>query len=156
MKKYVVVSLIVMVVLTTRVMILALPQVDGAVNPLRLGIDRQNKVVVNHEEQGAPQIITDDYMYTVWENNKTGNHEVLFRASNDNGATFGDKINLSNSSDSESIDVTMDADGPSVMVSWWERNQTHDEPVMRISTDGGHTFSDIIYLTQNGTLQTSK
>lgn len=136
-----------MVVLTTRVTILALPQVDGAVNPLRLGIDRQNKVVVNHEEQGAPQIITDDYMYTVWENNKTGNHEVLFRASNDNGATFGDKINLSNSSDSESIDVTMDADGPSC---------SHDEPVMRISTDGGHTFSDILYLTQNGTLQTSK
>lgn len=59
MKKYVVVSLIVMVVLTTRVMILALPQVDGAVNPLRLGIDRQNKVVVNHEEQGAPQIISE-------------------------------------------------------------------------------------------------
>jgi hypothetical protein len=46
------------------------------------------------------------------------NHEVLFRASNENGATLGDKINLS------------------LMVSWWERNQTQDEPVMRISTDG--------------------
>jgi hypothetical protein len=110
------------------------------------------RVVVNHEEQGAPQIITDDYMYIVWTTNKTGNHEVMFRASNDNGATFGDKINLSNSSNAESIDVMMDANGPTVMVSWWERNETSDEPVMRISTDAGETFGPLIMLGANGTI----
>jgi hypothetical protein len=118
MKKYVIVSVAVIValVLIINAVILTFPQVSDAVNPLQLAINQKNKVVINHEEQGAPQIITDDYMYTAWETNKTGNHEVLFRASNDNGATFGDKINLSNSTDTESIDVTMDADGPSMMV----------------------------------------
>lgn len=42
------------------------------------------------------------YVYIVWWTNKSENWEVMFRASNDGGQTFGDKINLSNSSDAES------------------------------------------------------
>jgi hypothetical protein len=37
-------------------------------------------------------------VYLIWWSNKTG--EVLFRVSDDNGASFGDKVNLSNSTDS--------------------------------------------------------
>ncbi|MDF0681126.1 MAG: hypothetical protein P0116_09200 [Candidatus Nitrosocosmicus sp.] len=39
-------------------------------------------------------------MYVTWWTNNTvnNNDEVLFRASNDGGVTFEDKINLSNSS----------------------------------------------------------
>jgi hypothetical protein len=33
---------------------------------------------------------------------RSGNWEVMFRASNDGGQTFGDKINLSNSPDTQS------------------------------------------------------
>ena len=33
-------------------------------------------------------------VYIVWWTNKSENWEVMFRASNDGGATFGDKINL--------------------------------------------------------------
>jgi hypothetical protein len=39
----------------------------------------------------------------------TGNDEVMFRASNDGGTTFMEKINLSNSSDTESQDVEIAA-----------------------------------------------
>ncbi|MDQ3968281.1 MAG: hypothetical protein M3275_07805 [Thermoproteota archaeon] len=40
-------------------------------------------------------------IYVVWWTNKSGNWEVMFRASTDGGATFGDKINLSNSPDTQ-------------------------------------------------------
>jgi hypothetical protein len=94
-------------------------------------------------------------VYVTWWSNKTGNDEILFRASNDNGLTFGDKINLSNTTTSESVDAMIDADGDTVAVTWWERNNTSNEPVLRISNDGGQTFGPLLQLSQNGTLGTS-
>jgi hypothetical protein len=38
------------------------------------------------------------------------------------------------------------------MVTWWEGNQTAEEPVMRISTDNGATFGPVLTLTTNGTI----
>jgi hypothetical protein len=36
-----------------------------------------------------------------------------------------------------------------VIVSWWERNQTANEPVARISTDNGQIFGDVLKLATN-------
>ena len=44
----------------------------------------------------------------------------MFRASSDGGATFADKINLSNSTNAELQDVEIAADGENVIVTWWE------------------------------------
>jgi hypothetical protein len=63
-------------------------------------------------------------MILVWSTNKTGNDEVNFRASTDGGQIFGDKIDLSNSTNANSQDAEMAADGDNVIVTWWERNQT--------------------------------
>ena len=49
-----------------------------------------------------------DNVYISWWTNKTGNDEVMFRASTDYGATFGDKINLSNSMKADSQDAQID------------------------------------------------
>ena len=59
----------------------------------------------------------------------------MFRASTDGGKTFGDKINLSNSPNANSTRVEIDSDANSVVVTWWETNQTSDQPVMRVSND---------------------
>jgi hypothetical protein len=48
----------------------------------------------------------------------------MFRASTDGGKTFGDKINLSNTPNSDSVNVQIVEDEGKVAVSWWERNQT--------------------------------
>ena len=64
----------------------------------------------------------------------------MFRASNDGGATFGDTINLSNTTDAHSWRVGIDGDGSDLIVTWWETNQTSDTPVARISNDGGQTL----------------
>jgi hypothetical protein len=79
----------------------------------------------------------------------------MFRASNDAGATFGDKINLSNTTDADSWRVEIDGEGDNVIVSWWETNQTSDIPVARISTDAGETFGPMIRLGMNGTIDST-
>jgi hypothetical protein len=76
----------------------------------------------------------------------------MFRASTDGGATFGDKINLSNSTNSDSWKVEIDANADSVIVTWWETNQTSDTPVMRVSNDNGATFGPVLTLATNGTI----
>ena len=53
----------------------------------------------------APIATSGDNVYITWWTNKTGNEEAMFRASTDNGATFGDKINLSNTTAADSDDA---------------------------------------------------
>ena len=55
--------------------------------------------------EAAPIATSGDNIYITWWSNKTGNEEVMFRASTDNGATFGDKINLSNTTATDSDDA---------------------------------------------------
>ena len=102
----------------------------------------------------APPLITDDNVYVAWWSNNTanGNNEVLFRVSTDGGASFADKINLSNTTDSDSERVELDSDGENVVATWWETNQTDEIPVMRVSNDNGETFGSILKLATNGTI----
>jgi hypothetical protein len=93
-------------------------------------------------------------IYIAWSTNNTenGNEEVMFRVSDDSGATFGDRINISNTTDADSWRVEIAAEGGDVIVAWWETNQTSDTPVARISDDGGQTFGPMLTLATNGTI----
>ena len=61
---------------------------------------------------GAPPLIVGDNIYVAWWSNNTANdnNEVLFRVSTDGGSSLSDKINLSNTTDSESERVEIDSD----------------------------------------------
>jgi hypothetical protein len=102
----------------------------------------------------APSVVSGENIYITWWTNNTenGNEEVMFRASTDGGATFGDKINLSNTTDADSNRVEIAGEGENVVVSWWETNQTSDIPVARISNDAGQTFGPELRLATNGTI----
>ncbi len=52
---------------------------------------------------------------------------------------FENKINLSNSA-SDSQNAEVQSSGDRVFVTWWERNSTSNEPVLRVSGDDGKTF----------------
>ena len=80
--------------------------------------------------------------------NKTGNDEVMFKASNDGGKTFSNKMNLSNTPKSNLQYAQIAAAGSNVYVTWWERNQTMNEPVMRVSNNNGKTFGELIMLSE--------
>jgi hypothetical protein len=107
------------------------------------------------EPRKAPTVVSGDNIYIAWWTNNTsenGNEEVMFRASTDGGATFGEKINLSNTTEADSWRVEIHGEGDTVVVSWWEMNQTSDVPIARVSTDGGATFGPLMMLAANGTL----
>jgi hypothetical protein len=108
----------------------------------------------------APMAVSQDgnNVYVVWWTNRSGNWEVMFRASTDGGQTFGDKINLSNSPDTQSQTAEIIAFGNNVFVTWWELNEiVHphtNESVLRVSNDAGQTFGPVINLGTNGTITT--
>ena len=112
---------------------------------------KKGKKLAVREEQ-APIATSGDNVYITWWSNKTGNMEVMFRASTDNGATFGDKMNLSNTTEADSDDAEIAASGNSVYVTWWERNDTSDTPIARVSNDNGATFGPLLRLATNGTI----
>lgn len=113
--------------------------------------DRRGGTVIVADRK-APLAITGENVYTAWWTNETGNEEVMFRASTDGGASFGDRINLSNTTDADSTRVEIDSEADSVVVTWWETNQTDDTPVMKVSNDNGATFGPLLTLATNGTL----
>ena len=102
----------------------------------------------------APAVVSGDNIYIAWWTNNTenGNEEVMFRASNDGGATFSNKMNLSNTPNADSWRVEIAGEGDTVVVSWWETNQTSDIPVAKVSNDSGETFGPLVMLAANGTI----
>jgi hypothetical protein len=82
-----------------------------------------------------------------------GKYATCIRLQSTYVVTFGDKINLSNTTNANSTRVEIDSDANSVALSWWETNKTSDMPVMRISNDNGKTFGDIVKLSANGPIK---
>ena len=117
--------------------------------PMQQSYARTVGTGVNDETRSKVPIATsDDNAYVAWWSNKTGNDEVMFKASTDGGKTWSNKINLSNTPNSNSQDVQIAAAGNNVYVTWWERNQTTNEPVLRVSNDNGKTFGEKITLSE--------
>jgi len=94
-------------------------------------------------DKKAPIAVSGKNVYIVWFNDQNilnNSSEVLFRYSNDTGVTFSDKINLSNTTNADSVNAEIAASGNNVIITWWERNQTSNDPVVRVSSDNGTTF----------------
>ena len=148
-------TIILVVVGTTAVIIAPFISVQSA--QAQRFIDQEGNFAV---EPKAPMAASQDgnNVYVVWWTNRSGNWEVMFRASNDGGATFSEAINLSNSTDAQSQNAEIVAAGESnVFLSWWETNQMNgtSESVMRVSTDAGETFGPLMMLGTNGTISSS-
>jgi hypothetical protein len=109
-------------------------------------------------DREVPAVVSGENVYLAWWTNNTenGNEEVMFRASTDGGPTFTDKIDLSNTTDADSWRVEIAGEGETVVVSWWETNQTSDIPVAKISTDAGETFGPSMMLAANGMIIASE
>jgi hypothetical protein len=84
-------------------------------------------------------------------NNLTSPPDIFIKSSNDNGKTFGKEINLSNSTGIKSTRAEIEASGNNVSVTWWDKLGVKDQPMMRISHDGGQTFGEASILTAYST-----
>jgi hypothetical protein len=97
----------------------------------------------------APIAVFEDNVYVTWWDNKTGNWEVFFARSTDNGETFDNTINLSNAM-GRSEDASIAASGENVYVTWWDNKTGTREVFFRVSTDAGETFGSTIMLNSTG------
>src|SRR6266487_5979777 len=121
-----------------------------AVTPTLIQIQSTQASVISSTSRnflGGTIAVSGSNVYAAWWNNKTGDFEVMFRASADNGHSFGPKINLSNSPGVASTDAQIAAEGKNVYVIWWERSANTAEPFLRISYDNGNTFGQKIMLS---------
>ena len=83
-------------------------------------------------------------VYVAWRDNPN----ILFRASNDTGQTFGVTINISNGVNG--IDTDIASFGQNVYVVWSENIPGGDSDILfRTSNDGGKTFGNIQNLSNN-------
>jgi hypothetical protein len=93
--------------------------------------------------------VSSNNIYLTWWDNKTGNNEVFFAASNDGGKIFDREINLSDAKGG-SADSQVSAQGNNVYVTWWD-NETGDWQVFsKASSDNGKTFGDAVVLKSIG------
>src|SRR5712691_8631618 len=67
----------------------------------------------------ASMAVSGDNVYLTWWDNKTGNNEVFFARSTDNGKTFDTPINLSNAKGA-SADSQIAVAQNNVYVTWWD------------------------------------
>ncbi|HEX7032911.1 MAG TPA: sialidase family protein [Nitrososphaera sp.] len=97
-----------------------------------------------------PQIVAvGQNVYVAWADRTYGNDEVLFAASRDNGTTFKEVADISNSSIENSADPRIAAAGKYVYIAWTETNPDtgHEGIMLRVSADGGRTFGDAVNLS---------
>jgi hypothetical protein len=97
----------------------------------------------------APIAVSGNNVYVVWWGNNSGNYEVMFKSSNDGGKTFGDKINLSNSTNGISVEADIAASGNNVYVTFADNKSGLADAYIMTSNDNGKTFNQEVLLTDN-------
>jgi hypothetical protein len=99
-----------------------------------------------------PEIVTDDlFIYTLWLDDTEGNRDVYFKRSVDNGVTFGETINLSDSpGGSLNPNMVASTGTGNVYVVWEHIPGNNGEVFFARSTDNGETF-EIPFVISNNT-----
>ena len=101
----------------------------------------------------APIAVSDDNIYITWTDNRTGNWEVFFAKSTDDGKTFQDSINLSNSPNSKSENVEIITNNDKIYITFWDNKDGKFVPYFVSSSDAGQTFSKPILLNITDTVK---
>jgi hypothetical protein len=101
------------------------------------------KNISNTNGGSNPEISSEENnVYVVWDDFSSGNFEILFAASNNNGQTFSTPPdNLSNNA-GISLDQQISSEGNNVYVVWLDDTSGNSETFFAVSNDNGQTFSN--------------
>src|SRR5919106_159087 len=100
-----------------------------------------------------PQIAaSDEKVHVAWIDNSLGNKEILFARSVDNGTTFSEAVNLSNTLNTNSRNLELSAFENNVYAVWLDEDEQGNGIILfRASNDGGETFGNPITIARNVT-----
>src|ERR671937_274184 len=145
--------LIILVIFSSVILIITIPPRPVNVLFFRHGIAIND----NSGFSLVPKTTTaGDNVYVVWQSNKGhGISNIYFRASKDNGTTFGNIINLSHNTGLSSSPQIAAYNNNVYVV--WQSNKGHgiSNIYFRASKDNGTTFGNIINLSHNTGLSSS-
>jgi hypothetical protein len=91
----------------------------------------------------SPQIATSgkSNVYVVWSDTTTGNGDIYFRSSTDNGTKFSSKRNLTLRNNGVSISPQIATSGNNVYVVWSDSTPGNSDTFFRASTNNGANFT---------------
>jgi hypothetical protein len=96
-----------------------------------------------------PQITaTGNNAYIVWSDTTTGNGDIYFKSSTDNGTSFSSPKNLSTNLDGPALFPQVEAIGNNVYVVWQDETPDKGRIRFRASNDNGNDFSITRVLSQ--------
>jgi hypothetical protein len=100
-----------------------------------------------------PQIAAyDEKVHVAWIDNSLGNKEILLARSIDNGTTFSEAINLSNTTNTNSRNLELSAFDNNVYAVWLDEDERGNGIILfKASNDGGETFGNSITIARNVT-----
>ncbi len=100
-----------------------------------------------------PQIAAyDEKVHVAWIDDSLGNEEILLARSIDNGTTFSEAINLSNTTNTNSRNVEISSFENNVYAVWLDEDEQGNGIILfRASNDGGETFGNPIPIARNVT-----
>jgi hypothetical protein len=98
-----------------------------------------------------PQIAAyNEKVHVAWIDNSLENKEILFARSIDNGTTFSEAINLSNTTNTNSRNLEIAAFENNVYAVWLDEDEQGNGIILfKASNDGGETFSTAIAIARN-------
>src|ERR671919_440205 len=100
-----------------------------------------------------PQIAAyDEKVHVAWIDNSLGNKEILLARSIDNGTTFSEAINLSNTTNTNSRNLELSAFDNNVYAVWLDEDERGNGIILfKGSNDGGESFGNSITIARNVT-----
>jgi hypothetical protein len=96
--------------------------------------------------------VSGNNVYVVWQDSTSGDNNIFYRRSTNNGSTFGSTVNLSNSPGG-TPDIAASAN--SVHVTWTDSTSGNQEIYYKRSTNNGATFGSTVNLSNNAGLSQS-
>ncbi|MGE3859482.1 MAG: sialidase family protein [Nitrososphaeraceae archaeon] len=92
-------------------------------------------------------IVLHNNLHVIWNDNNTKKDNIMIKSSSDGGITFNEPINLSTTTNSNSINPQLAATADELFVVWQEQIKDQFDVFLTKSSDDGITFNEPINLS---------